>query len=256
MHFTIREMTGGWLRHGGTIVGLGAMLAFLGPFRSAETMSPVGRSLFWIGLVATGYAFTVAASRLLGNRPQSVAGRATAVALLAALPQIFVVGWALQQVRPGRVIAPENLPMLFLSVLSIQVIIVALKAWGDGVADQGVDSPQPVESLTRGRLASASTGPILALESEDHYVRVHHPGGSSLLLYRLGDAIADVRPDVGLQVHRSWWVASDAVVGTFVRGYKRWLLLTNDLQVPVSRTYSRAVLDQRWPRVAAPPPPA
>ena len=252
MHFTIREMTAGWFRHAGTILGLGVLLAFLGPFRSAETMSPAGRALFWIGLVASGYLFAIAASRFLRDRPQSTVGRAVTVALLAAIPQTFVVGWALQQVRPGRVIAPENLPMLFLSVLSIQVIIVALKTWGDGTADRRVDPGQPVEPLTRGRLASAVPGPLLALESEDHYVRVHHPAGSNLLLYRLGDAIADVRPDVGLQVHRGWWVASDAVAGTFVRGDKRWLLLTNGLQVPVSRTYSRAVLDRHWPRLAPP----
>ncbi len=252
MHFTIREMTSGWVRHAGTILGLGALLAFLGPFRSAETMSPAGRALFWIGLVATGYAFAIAATRLLGERPQFSVGQAIAVALLATLPQTFVVGWALQQVRPGRIIAPENLPMLFVSVLSIQAIIVGLKVWGDSSAGRRDNPPQPAEPLTRGRLASAVPQALLALESEDHYVRVHHAGGSTLLLYRLGDAMADVRPDAGLQVHRSWWVAADSVAGTFVRGDKRWLLLTNDLQVPVSRTYSRAVLDRRWPRVAPP----
>jgi DNA-binding LytR/AlgR family response regulator len=82
---------------------------------------------------------------------------------------------------------------------------------------------------------------VVALEAEDHYLRVHTTLGSDLILMRLSDAIAAMRPDLGLQVHRSWWVAHDAIL-EFGRSEQRtYLKLTNGLLVPVGRTYSGAV---------------
>jgi DNA-binding LytR/AlgR family response regulator len=66
------------------------------------------------------------------------------------------------------------------------------------------------------------------------------------------DALAEVDSDAGLQVHRGWWVANGAVAGTFMRGGKRWLRLNNDMEIPVSRTHLRRVIDQAWPRVDEP----
>ena len=252
MQFTIREMTIGWKRHVLAVVALGLFLTFIGPFRSQEAMTTGPRMLFWGGLVTTGYLLALAASRLIGGRPRHPIARVTAVALLSTLPQIFIVSWALVQIRPGRVIAFANLPMLFLSVLAIQAIIVAIHAWLSAhpvsarVEGSAGEEPGP---LAQGRLARALRGDLVALEAEDHYVRLHHPSGSTLILHRFSDALAEVDRRAGLQVHRGWWVANGAVAGTFMRGGKRWLRLTNNLEVPVSRTHLRRVIEQDWPRV-------
>jgi DNA-binding LytR/AlgR family response regulator len=75
---------------------------------------------------------------------------------------------------------------------------------------------------------------------EDHYVRVHRPGGSTLELMPLQDAISRYGRG-GLQVHRSWWVAADAVVDAERYGRNWRLRLSNGLVVPVARNRVAAV---------------
>lgn len=81
---------------------------------------------------------------------------------------------------------------------------------------------------------AALTGPVLCLQMEDHYVRVHRPGGSTLELMPLQEAIERYGSG-GLQVHRSWWVAADAVVDAERDGRNWRLRLSNGLIVPVAR---------------------
>jgi hypothetical protein len=255
MHFTNRELTAGWRGHALSAIALGLLLTFLGPFRSQEAMATGPRLLFWLGLVGTGYLLALAAFRLISVRRMTPLSRAIAVAIVSALPQMFIVSWALVQIRPGRVIAVTNLPMLFLSVLAIQAIIVMLAAWISSRPASDSRPTAPVEALdpqARGRLAQSLRGQLIALEAEDHYVRLHHQSGSTLILHRFSDALAEVDATAGLQVHRGWWVANAAVAGTFMRGGKRWLKLHNDMEIPVSRTHLRSVIDRAWPRVDMP----
>jgi hypothetical protein len=89
-------------------------------------------------------------------------------------------------------------------------------------------------------------GPVLALAAEDHYLRVHTPAGSTLILMRLSDAIAELDGTDGAQVHRSWWVARDAVA-RIDRGEGRATLhLPGDISVPVSRTHYRSLREAGW----------
>jgi hypothetical protein len=76
---------------------------------------------------------------------------------------------------------------------------------------------------------------ILALQMEDHYVRVHTSRGNALLLLRMRDAVAELDRLEGAQVHRSWWVAREAVLSVERDGRRASLTLTNGLRVPVSR---------------------
>lgn len=77
---------------------------------------------------------------------------------------------------------------------------------------------------------------VLCLQMEDHYVRIHRPGGSTIELMPMGNAIMrHGRPD-GLRVHRSWWVARDAI-RTVEQDGRNWrLVLSNGLVVPVARS--------------------
>ena len=85
------------------------------------------------------------------------------------------------------------------------------------------------------RLSPRFEGEILALESEDHYVRVHGRGPSELLLLRLRDAIAEMDGSPGEQTHRSWWIARDAVADVIGAGRHRQILLVNGVRAPVAR---------------------
>ncbi len=91
------------------------------------------------------------------------------------------------------------------------------------------------------------TLPVIALQAEDHYLRVHFQGGqSTLILLRLSDAIAELPTDTGAQTHRSWWVAKDAVRGVVKGDGRATLKLDDAIEAPVSRSFYKALGDKGW----------
>lgn len=87
---------------------------------------------------------------------------------------------------------------------------------------------------------------VLALQGEDHYVRIHTALGSELLLMRLSDGISELDGVDGERVHRSWWVAREAVGAARAKGRRLCLTLTNGLEVPVSREASTRLRRLGW----------
>jgi Tfp pilus assembly protein PilN len=92
-----------------------------------------------------------------------------------------------------------------------------------------------------GLLPLEKRGQLLCLEMDDHYLKVHTDKGQYMLLMRLKDALIQLEGFPGIQTHRSWWVANQAVVSVNKENRKISLLLTNHLEVPVSRTFVEAV---------------
>jgi hypothetical protein len=86
---------------------------------------------------------------------------------------------------------------------------------------------------------------ILALEAQEHYIKVHTDLGHELIHYRFGDAVQELANKPGLQVHRSYWVADDAVVAIVPVGKSYRLTLRNGLTVPVSLSYRGALQQHR-----------
>lgn len=87
---------------------------------------------------------------------------------------------------------------------------------------------------------------VIALEMEDHYVRVHTALGSQMVLMRLRDAIACVAQIEGRQVHRSWWVARLAVEDVRREGRNLRLILPGGLEAPVARAQVSELRDAGW----------
>ena len=104
------------------------------------------------------------------------------------------------------------------------------------------------------RLPPAIGRDVIALQAEDHYVRVHTRVGKALVLASLSDAIDDVTASgiVGQRTHRSWWVANEAVVGREQRGRQLSLLLLNGVEAPVSLTYRELAASSGLLRAMAP----
>jgi hypothetical protein len=84
---------------------------------------------------------------------------------------------------------------------------------------------------------------LLAIEAEDHYLRVHTDAGSDLVLMRMSDAIAEIGDVIGARTHRSWWVVRDAVVATDRRAT---LSLIGGLTVPISRGARPGLAADGW----------
>lgn len=98
------------------------------------------------------------------------------------------------------------------------------------------EHPQTDPSAMIARLPVHLGGDILALEAEQHYLRVYTGQGSGLILYRLADAVRELGAR-GIQVHRSFWVARHAVIRVDGNPNSPKLVLRNGLEIPVSRSY-------------------
>lgn len=82
---------------------------------------------------------------------------------------------------------------------------------------------------------------VLAVEAEDHYIKVHTEAGGELVYYRFTDALDDLRGHDGLQVHRSFWVRRGAIERVETQGRQWELVLPRNLRVPVSRANQGAL---------------
>ena len=81
---------------------------------------------------------------------------------------------------------------------------------------------------------------LIYIKSEDHYLEVHTTVGSSLVKMRFSEAVAELG-ERGIQVHRSYWVATSHVTRSVRSGKRTVLRLTGDHKVPVSVTHLPAV---------------
>jgi hypothetical protein len=87
---------------------------------------------------------------------------------------------------------------------------------------------------------------ILAVQSEDHYLKVFTSQGDTLILMRLRDAVLALNGIEGSQVHRSWWISKSAITKTLRTDGKAVFHLKNGICVPVSRSYLKALKDTGW----------
>ena len=224
-------------------VAIGLLLGVTGPFGSQTAYSTAVKYSFWMINALVGFGAAVAADRLIPSAApgRSTAMRIVAVAAASAVPMTFFVAWAIGVVQPGRTFSPVQLILLYPFVALVQLLLARVIAPDNRVAaaatgEQPAAAPEyPREFVSK--LPVALRRDIIALEAEDHYVRVHTLHGSALVLMRLADAAAAIDPRLGLRVHRSWWVAKDGVRALERTADRAIARLVDDTEVPISRSY-------------------
>jgi len=235
-------------------VAFGALLGITGPFGSSAYV-PAVRYPFWMVLALAGFGAAAAADRLLpaSSSSRKRVPRLIAVAAASALPMTFFVAWAMGVLRPGRTFTPLQLLGLFPYVALVQLLIARILSPDRQTAPDGQTYPDrqmsiaaPVEQVAvapeypsefLSKLPVALRRDIIALEAEDHYLRVHTLHGSAMILMRLADAAAMIDPRLGVRVHRSWWVAKDGVRALERTSGRAIARLVDGTAVPISRTH-------------------
>lgn len=106
----------------------------------------------------------------------------------------------------------------------------------DRQAPATLPSPDDAAAFVRRHAPQLAGRRLLALEAEDHYLRLHAEGGSALILMRLRDAVAALGPGAGWQPHRSFWLSAGVEVETRRVGQAWQLTLPTGLAIPVSRS--------------------
>ncbi len=240
-----------WLKHAAAAAALGLLLGFAGPFGTNPAFDRPVRYGFWAGLTLFGYLCVLGSGAVIRSSPASARlpswARLALAATLSSIPQTLAVAWVFSLLQPGRVTAPAQLPALFFAVLAIQLVIAFVAALvGRDMEPAAAAAEEPEASPFLDRLPPHLRRDLIALEAQDHYLKIHSGSGSTLILSRLSDAIAQLRGVEGLHVHRSWWVADAAVVSVRRQGGALTLKLRNGIEAPVSRTYLQAVRDRGW----------
>lgn len=235
---------------GVALVLFGLFLAAVAPFGTAETPPPF-RYLYWqMAMVGGGVIAAVieplVAGRLLGRPRLFVVAQLTAMTPAIALWISFLPVLLL-----GARISVERILQVVPDVLTINVAVVVL-AWLTRKALNRQAAPRPVpEGLApaaiRTRLPPRlARSRLVAVEAEDHYLRIRTEAGSALVLMRLGDALEALSGLDGFRTHRSWWVARTAVEAARWKGGRGALTLSDGASAPVSRTYAAALKGTDW----------
>lgn len=245
-------------------MGAAALMTLVGAFGTTE-VPLLPRAFFWFTVMVSGAMIGPGVTSLVQNwgrmaeRPWLEA-ILVAVAIAAPLNLIVV---AMSTIAFGtRVPSPLGLLISFGNVFAVAMAIVGLTyalAWqrrsaerelasASPLAESKVDAPSPATvQRFRSRLPLHLQGQkLLAVVSEDHYLRVYCPSGDALILLRLADAVVELADVPGAQTHRSWWVAQDAVERVERGAGKAMLYLTNGMAVPVSRSFLPVLKQQGW----------
>lgn len=237
-----------WAKGLGAAVLVGLFLAFAGAFGSGEA-SLAYRLIYWtvtmlIGAAVGGViAHVFAEWAALDDRPIL---RGVLMSLAIAAP-LTVLIWAITVLLSDR---PWRLADMLAFAGPVYLVSALMTALGH-LLDRPVQTHAapaagaPPRFLERvpARLRGAA---IHAVSSEDHYLRIHTERGSDLILMRLSDAVAELEGLEGAQVHRSWWVARDAVLGARRGDGRATLTVKGGIEAPVSRRYAPALRKAGW----------
>ena len=247
-----------------------ALLAYLGPFGTWASLGFSERLMFWattvgINWIVAHIVFVVVIRTFRDRKWPTWIGLVLA-ALVTALPGTGAVWLAVNIFLAYQPSDLSDAVRLFSQVFVLHLIIGSLvfhlidrtlrrrdtKEDAEAVParpDECADNvPQAAsEAPLLARLPARSRAELLHLRMQDHYVEVNTAAGSELLLLRFRDALREVEDVNGLQVHRSHWVARNAVAGVERRGGGRVALrLVNGSRVPVSRSFTPVLRSRGW----------
>lgn len=247
----VAETAPRWLlqgaRNGAVAAVVGFVLAFAGPFGSYAA-SLGTRLAYWVPLLLAGAVCATVIERAASTRPAVGSYPALRWAFFTACitAPMWLCSWGFAHVLFGPRLGGVWSFLWPTALISgaMTALMMALNAPGpQTLAAEG----GPAHAPLRARLpAGLRTAEIFAASAEDHYLRIHTSGGSTLILMRLSDAIGELRGIEGAQVHRSWWIARAAIVSSKRSGRNVSLVLKGDLLVPVSRPNVRALQESGW----------
>jgi len=229
----------------------GLFLSVLGPFETAR-LDWLVRAIYWPTVIVGGGVIGIVVDRLVMARAHGFWPRLIASSVLMT-PFVTALVWAVSGMMFARPNNHPDLAPLFFQVFVISFGVMGLRqlawrgVWTERAAADARAEPVDPSSAFRQRLsARRRAARLLAVEAEDHYLRVHTDAGDELITLRFSDALIELERLSGYQTHRSWWVAAAAIEAVRWRRGRGELRLACGLTVPVSRTYSATLKREGW----------
>lgn len=244
---TIKSVVDNSARSPGYWVGLSGvvvLLTMMGPFGTDDLLGPAARLVYW-GMVSLSCYFTTLVTVtpvFLVLRGLGVDWRVNSLlsGAIAGIPSFVIVFYLNTQIFSLGAGTLENYTQLFFVIVVTSVIGTALHM----TIVEEFRHPREVRRQEReriltkrlsDRLDDSVVGRLISMQAQGHYVEVTTSRGKQLVLMRLKSAVSDVEELDGWQVHRSWWVAKDAVETVKRVNGRPQLTLKNGTTVPVSK---------------------
>ncbi|WP_158085748.1 LytTR family DNA-binding domain-containing protein [Henriciella aquimarina] len=232
------------------LVGIALFLAFVRPYGGTGGSPFLLNFLVWLILIVSGTAvgeLTVWA--YYKWRPQGPAWLMIVLTSLVTAAGVTGVIYALKALSGGYILvgnAPVHILYFYVLVIATAMTLLGYtlgRAFNVAGPDfvHRVDDRDAVAAFLERLPVKYRTAELWAVSSEDHYCRVHTSLGSDLILMRLSDAERELGSVDGLRVHRSWWVSRIGIQGARREGGRIVLVLKNEAEVPVSRSYQDTV---------------
>jgi hypothetical protein len=249
------------LRRGATdlalLLAIGLFMGLVGPFGSDE-LSTGQACVYWIVCIVGGGLIGIAFDEAVGRRTRTF-WRRLLLTTVVMTPATTLWVMATERVLAGGVISWPRYLSLFWQVFLICIPVMGIRALvlrrppavpETRIVETRVVVAPPLpeaEAVFRRRLsARRRAARLIAVEADDHYLRVHTDAGAELVTLRFAAALEELSGAHGFRTHRSWWVAAEAVEGARWRRGGGELRLAGGLVAPVSRTYAQAVKAAGW----------
>lgn len=251
-----KKRTGTAARRWGTdiamLFAIGLLMGLISPFASEGAPVAV-RHVYWMICIVGGGLIGIAADKWVEPR---IAGpwRRVAVVSLFMTPVVTLFVLTTEHLLVERRIEWSAYLGLLWQVWPILLAIMAVRAlvWRrppSRVETRTVIAPPlpEAEAAFRNRLSAKRRGArLIAIEAHDHYLKVHTDVGEEMITLRFADALHELDRAHGWRVHRSWWVAADAVEAVRWRRGVGEIRLVGGVTAPVSRTYSPVLKAAGW----------
>jgi hypothetical protein len=257
LHLTIRELQRTFFspRFWAAIVGVAVLLGLVGPFSTFDSLALAPRFAYWLVIAVSTYLTGVAtvdfcAYWLLARWSLPAPLIYTICGAAGGVPITLVVILINQLVYGQHGIALGHLELLFYC-MAISATVSGLVAMftapyetaetdGEGVDGQSSATVNQRPRILQ-RLPHGLRGELSHMTMRDHYVDIRTDRGGTLVLMRLADAIAETSGVDGLQIHRSHWVAKNAVQGAVRKEGRLFLRMRDGTLLPISRSCLLAV---------------
>ena len=196
------------------VVLLSIALGHAGPYGTFEKFDLGFRMVFWVVIIILPWSISKGLFILARHfAPENLSEGYITVMLMPLLALLGSAAVSLVNLKVGlyqgqsfmQIWPSSILVWLVFAFLIILPMTYIARALATEQRKAGVTSM--MEFFPHKLPDSIKDNQLIALNAQDHYLRVITDGGSALILMKFEDALAALNGYPGIQTHRSWWLS-------------------------------------------------
>lgn len=226
---------------------LSGLLVVSGPFGSYVSMTLAQRFSFWVPAALIGSVVGLVIECFVARWPGMADERRASIvaALLSTLiltvPMQFLMMRFIAASRSDLSGLVDIALLIFFSNLGICSL---RRAWKEPPRIEPIPSavpePQQLPPFVS-RLAADLQAPVALITGRNHHIDIETDLGSTSLFMRFSDAVLQMQPVEGMQVHRSHWVAFRRMRRVERIGQRHFLVTDAEMRIPISKSHIDAL---------------